>query len=137
MRERTLLERLRQPESEGSRRASADVGALTRSILAHLARMFNTRQGHALTALDYGMPDMTDFMREFPSSAEGMERAIRESIERYEPRLKSLRVRLERSETDALKLTFRLTAKLALEKQSADVAFAMNVNSEGQFEIRP
>jgi len=99
--------------------------------------MFNTRQGHALTALDYGMPDMTDFMREFPSSAEGMERAIRESIERYEPRLKSLRVRLERSETDALKLTFRLTAKLALEKQSADVAFAMNVNSEGQFEIRP
>lgn len=136
MRERTLLERLREPEAEGGRRAAADAGALIRSILVNLSRMFNTRQGHALSALDYGMPDMTDFMREYPASAQGMERILREGIERYEPRLKSVRVRLERSETDSLRLIFRVTAKLAAGPGSSEVAFAMNVDSEGRFEVR-
>ena len=136
MSERTLLERLREPDSAGDRRASADVGELIRSILAHLARMFSTRQGHALTALDYGMPDMTDFMREFPSSAEGMERNLRDVIERFEPRLKAVRVRLERSDTGDLRLRFRISAKLASARENQDVSFAMRVDSEGRFEVR-
>lgn len=137
MSERSLLERLREPDSGGRRRAFEDTGELTRSILSHLGRMFSTRQGHALIAPEYGMPDLTDFMRDFPSSAEGMERALREGIERFEPRLKSVRVRLDRSDTEDLRLRFRITAKLAVGRDGSDVSFAMNVDSEGRLNVRP
>ena len=48
----------------------------------HLRRMLNSRQGHALVALDYGMPDLSEALRTYPSSISMVEQAVRASIER-------------------------------------------------------
>jgi len=134
--ERSLLERLRDPRSAGDRSATLDVRAATRSVLQNLGRMFNSRQGHALTVPEYGLPDLTDFMREFPASAGGMEKSIQESIEQFEPRLRNVRVRFNRSDKDALSLTFSIKAKLVVDDRTAPVVFNANLDSEGRLIVR-
>jgi len=136
MSERTLLERLRRPGAQSARRASLDVGAATRSVLVHLGRMFSVRQGHSLTVPDYGMPDLTDFMRELPASASAMEKSIRSCIETYEPRLRSVRVRFTRTDEDVFNLSFDIKARLVVGEESAPVAFEANLDSEGRLSIR-
>jgi type VI secretion system protein len=136
MSERTLLERLRRPGEQTGRRASLDVGAATRSVLVHLKRMFSVRQGHSLTVPDYGMPDLTDFMREMPASSSAMEKSIRLCIESYEPRLRSVRVRFSRSDEDVFNLTFDIRARLVVGEESAPVTFEANLDSEGRLSIR-
>jgi type VI secretion system protein len=136
MSERTLLERLRRPGEQTRRRASLDVGAATRSVLIHLGRMFSVRQGHSLTVPDYGMPDLTDFMRELPTSASAMEKSIRSCIETYEPRLRSVRVRFVRSDEDVFNMRFDIRARLVLGDESAPVSFEANLDSEGRLSIR-
>ena len=136
MSERSLLERLRDPRSAGDRSATLDVRAATRSVLHNLGRMFNSRQGHSLTAPEYGLPDLTDFMREFPASAGGMEKSIQQSIEQFEPRLRNVRVRFNRSDRDSLTLTFSIKAKLVVDDKTAPVAFNANLDSEGRLNVR-
>ena len=136
MSERSLLERLRDPRSAGDRSASLNVRAATRSVLSHLGRMFNSRQGHSLTVPEYGLPDLTDFMREFPASAGGMEKSIQQSIEQFEPRLRNVRVRFNRSDKDTLLLTFSIKAKLVVEDKTAPISFNANLDSEGRLKVK-
>jgi type VI secretion system protein len=117
MRERSLLERLRDPKADEGRRASDDLDALEASILAHLRRMLNSRQGHALVALDYGMPDLSEALRTYPSSLSTVEQAVRASIERYEPRLCDVSVRFVDSEEDILTLSFEIRGRLARDRK--------------------
>lgn len=136
MSERTLLERLRDPGSAGDLSASLNVGAATRSVLDHLGRMFNSRQGHSLTAPDYGLPDLTDFMRSFPASARDLEKAIQQCIERFEPRLQSVRVRFNRSERDVLLLSFNVRAKLVIDDETRPISFSAELDSEGRLAVK-
>jgi type VI secretion system protein len=117
MRERSLLERLRDPKADEGRRASDDLDALEASILAHLRRMLNSRQGHALVALDYGMPDLSEALRTYPSSLSTVEQAVRASIEKYEPRLRDVSVRFVDSEEDILTLSFEIRGRLARDRK--------------------
>ncbi len=117
MRERSLLERLRDPKADEGRRASDDLDALEASILAHLRRMLNSRQGHALVALDYGMPDLSEALRTYPSSLSTVEQAVRASIEKYEPRLRDVSVRFVDSDEDILTLSFEIRGRLARDRQ--------------------
>ena len=65
---------------------------MIRSIQDHLQRILNTRQGNALIAEDFGVPDFTNIMGSFPDSQRSMERQVRQTIQKYEPRLKGIRV---------------------------------------------
>jgi type VI secretion system protein len=134
--ERTLLERLRDPGSADDLSASLNVGAAMRSVLAHLSRMFNSRQGHSLTAPEYGLPDLTDFMRSFPASARELEKAIQHCIEQYEPRLASVRVRFDRSERDVLVLSFNIRAKLVIDDETRPISFSAELDSDGRLGVK-
>ena len=85
---------------------------------------------------DYGMPDLTDFMRELPTSASSMEKSIRKCIETYEPRLRSVRVRFARSNEDVFNLNFDIRARIVVGDESAPVAFEANLDSDGRLRIR-
>lgn len=77
-----------------------------RSVVSHLGYLFNTRRGSLQHLPDYGLPDVAEVYRDMPDSVEPLRTAIREVVERYEPRLK--RVRVEQADTDlhAMRLVF-------------------------------
>lgn len=134
MRERSLLERLRDPRADAGRQATDDLEALEASILAHLRRMLNSRQGHALVALDYGMPDLSEALRTFPSSISMVEQAVRASIERYEPRLRDVSVRFVDTEEDILTLSFEIRGRLARDR-NLGLQVTTRIGADGGIEL--
>lgn len=66
------------------------------SIMDHLNRMFNTRTGSIPHLKDYGLPDISEIYRKMPDGIDELIDAVKRTVERYEPRLKNVRVvRLE------------------------------------------
>lgn len=62
------------------------------SIMDHLNRMFNTRTGSIPHLKDYGLPDISEIYRKMPDGIEELIDAVKRTVERYEPRLKNVRV---------------------------------------------
>jgi type VI secretion system protein len=135
VRERTLLGRLRDPETDAVRRAGEDLGAVEESVGEHLRQMLNTRQGCCRTVPDYGIPDLTEIVRDSPESMDAIQKAIRRSIEQYEPRLTNVRVKFTPSEDDVLKLSFEITARIVVGSKKADVRFATRIDATGRVDV--
>lgn len=135
MREDRLLERIRAWEREPHRRAREDPKRIIDSVLNHLQRILNTRQGSTPIAEDYGVPDFTEFLRRYPDSLNDFERSIRQTIQKYEPRLRAVRVRLIPQEDDAFSLRFQIAAKLATEEYKESVRFESLVDSDGKISV--
>ncbi|MGF1468703.1 MAG: type VI secretion system baseplate subunit TssE [Sandaracinaceae bacterium] len=100
---RGLLSRL----ARGERRTDP-VGA----VLAHLRVLLNARRGGSATVPDYGLLDLHDVVHDLPAALATLQRHIRTTIVRYEPRLGSVAVRSAPSE-DPLTLRFDVVARLA------------------------
>ncbi len=132
-RERSLLERLADPRPEAARTTQPNERQIISSVLEHLAKMLNTRRGNAPVAPDYGIPDIVDLVHSFPEAIRIMEQAIRTTIEKYEPRLTSVRVRHAGSEEDVFCLHFEVSAVLA---SGNAVWFETKVDSSGEVEVR-
>ena len=135
MREDRLLERIRSWEREPHRRAQEDPKRIIDSVLNHLQRILNSRQGSTPIAEDYGVPDFTEFLRRYPDSLNDFERSIRQTIQKYEPRLRAVRVRLIPQEDDAFSLRFQIAAKLATEEYKESVRFGSLVDSDGKISV--
>lgn len=72
---------------------SVDIaGAQFRSIQDHLVRLFNARQGVLPHLPDYGLPDLTAVYQQMPYSINDLVDSVRKTVEKYEPRLKRVRV---------------------------------------------
>ncbi len=135
-RERSLLDRIDDPRPDAPRRVEEDTEALADSVLTHLQRMLNTRQGNCLTVPDYGIPDFTDMVHNFPEAVGQMQRAIRRSVERYEPRLRKVRVTPANPEDDFLQLRFEITAELVTADEDASVWFETTIGADGHVRVR-
>src|SRR4030065_1609997 len=108
MREERLLERIQTWEREPARRGKEDPRRIVDSVIRHLQRILNTKQGNVPIAEDYGTPDFTDFFLTLPKTETNpkkeIEKAIRVAIQKYEPRLKGVRVNLVDQEEGEAKL---------------------------------
>ncbi len=135
MREERLLERLRTWEREPARRSREDTRRIVDSVLRHLQRILNTKQGNVPIAEDYGVPDFTDLLYSYPESVKEIERTIRLAIQKYEPRLKAVRVSFTPQEEDLLSLRFQIAARLSSESK-AQVFFETVVDSEGKITLK-
>ena len=135
MREERLLERIRAWEKEPKRRGKEDPRRIVDSVLRHLARILNTKQGNVLIADDYGVPDSTNFAGSFEDSIREIEKALRGAIQKYEPRLTAVRVTFVPHEEDRLSLRFQIIAKLSLESKN-QVYIETIVDSAGKIEIK-
>lgn len=62
------------------------------SICSHLTRLLNSRQGALQHLPDYGIPDITEIYQGLPYSINQLSQAIQQTIEKYEPRLRDVRV---------------------------------------------
>ncbi|WP_028321019.1 type VI secretion system baseplate subunit TssE [Desulfatiglans anilini] len=136
MREDRLLERIRTWKASPLARAREDPMRVVESVLGHLQRILNTRQGSVPIAEDYGLPDLTDINEDYPDSLTRFERAIRLTIQKYEPRLKVIRVRFVPDEEDLLSLRFQIVGKLAAEDLKDTVYFESVVESDGRVSVR-
>lgn len=135
MREERLLERIRSWEREPERRAREDPRRVNDSILGHLVRILNTRQGNVPIAEDYGIPDFLDLLGSYPESVREVERVIRSAIQKFEPRLKSVRVSFIPPGEDPLSLRFQIAARLSSDSRQ-QVVYETSIDSDGKVHLR-
>jgi type VI secretion system protein len=82
------------------------------SIMDHLRRLFNTREGTLPHLVDYGLPDITEVYRKMPHGIDELRQAIKRSVERYEPRLKNVRITPKDAHPLEFKMVFIVSAEL-------------------------
>jgi len=131
-----LLERIRAQEKNPGIRRKEDPREVIDSVLHHLQQILNTRQGSVPIAGDFGLPDFTELHLDYPDSLRMFERAIRQTIQTYEPRLTGLRVRFVPYEEDPLSLRFQIVAKLESEGYKDPVGFESIVGSDGKIQLK-
>ena len=136
MQENRLLERIRYLKEVPQERTRKDPKRVIDSVLKHLQRILNTRQGSVPIGEDYGMPDFTYFLRAYPDSIREIERSIRETIQKYEPRLKAIQVNSIPNDEDVLSLRFQIIARLATDEDKGPVLFESILGSDGKMSVR-
>jgi len=134
MREERLLERLRQAENAPWPRAAESPQRAIDSVVQHLQRLLNTRQGSVLIASDYGMPDFTHAMSTGEEAMHEIETAIRLVIEKYEPRLTAIRVQGEAM--DDRHQALRFTVQARLRSSARAVLLETSVAPGGKIEVK-
>jgi type VI secretion system protein len=77
-----------------------------------LTRIFNTRTGSIPHLKDYGLPDISEIYRKMPEGIEELKKAVKKTIEKYEPRLKNIRVVRLEDDFKGARLVFILSGEL-------------------------
>ena len=133
MREERLLERIRTWENEPHRRSSSDFRRQVNSLLSHLQRILNTRQGNDYFGhIRYSRPaGIHDFI---PESVTGIEKTIREAIACYEPRLSDVKVVFMPQDEDLLCLRFQIQARLSA-GAGRNILIETIVDSDGKISL--
>lgn len=103
------------------------------SILSHLQSLLNTRQGESQTVPDYGIMDFSDLVHVLPKGIDQVERAIQETIEKFEPRLTHVRV-LMQPEQDAPGLHFSIAGRLR-DEPGRSCHFQSRLGLDGKFTV--
>jgi type VI secretion system protein len=136
MRDERLLERIYNVEKNPDSREGHDPAHQINSILNHLQRVLNTKQGSVPIADDYGIPDFIDLPGAFSTgSTHEVERIIKSVIEKYEPRLTKVHASFIPQEEDLLALCFEINARLATE-EDIPVTFETVVDAGGKINIK-
>jgi type VI secretion system protein len=131
----TLLERLSRSNLGKRPTLSEDTGELVRSILRHLQKMLNSRTGHAPAQMGYGIPDPSEVAHNFPGAIREMQKAIKASIETYEPRLCHVDVVHVEVEDDQFNLRFQIVGQLSTPENRPHVCFETVVDSAGRIRV--
>lgn len=136
MREERLLDRIRMREKMPGRSTTEDPKKIIDSVMMHLQKVLNTRQGGVQIAADYGLPDFNDVLHGQSGTPREIEKSIRQTIQKYEPRLKAVRVKYIPLEDNLLSLNFEIHGRLALENTDQPVIFESQMGDDGQITIR-
>jgi type VI secretion system protein len=105
------------------------------SIMDHLNRLFNTREGSLSHLKDYGLPDISEIYRKMPHGIEELQKAIKRTVEKYEPRLVKVKVTPRETDPKDFKLVFILSGELA--EGGGMVRFQTTFTSLGSSSIAP
>ncbi|MBP1748319.1 MAG: tssE [Deltaproteobacteria bacterium] len=137
MYEERLTQRLRNLERKDSVKAVDDLSHIVNSIINHLQRVLNTRQGSVPIAEDYGMPDFTNYQGlGIAEQAKGISEIIRNMILKYEPRLQGAQVVYEPDKNDLLSLRFKLQTEIVHGRDEKSVVELETViSSEGKVRV--
>jgi type VI secretion system protein len=121
---------------EGRRPRGEIMDSLERSVVGSLRRIFRTVHGDASIDSDYGLPDVGGLSRSMPAATEQMREAIVAAVERYEPRLCSVRV-LPVPDEQGLVLRFEIVAQWKTNEGGAGQTFkvATRLQSSGHLVV--
>lgn len=135
MHQERLLERIGRMEDEDNSASYSNSSLQVNSIISHLAKLLNTRQGSAIIAPDFGVPDITNVPGDtIQETRQRLEKIIQRVVEKYEPRLCNVKMVMQHEEKEQFSLKFRLEANLA-ERPDVPVVFETVVSTEGKISI--
>lgn len=131
-----LLERLQILGGNSDAEAEDPTSGELKSVIRHLQKLLNTRQGSVQIAPDYGVPDMTNIPGESITGAgRRMERVLMDVLRRFEPRLTSISIQMDEREHSVLELRFKLEARLT-RQPDVPVVFETVINNSGNVTIK-
>jgi len=135
--EETLLERIRHLEKDPGERGARDISLGIESVLRHLQKMLNTRQGSVPIADDYGMPDLTNFPgNSLTSAAAELEQMIKTVIKKYEPRLVKIEIHFDPKPGETAVMRFKLEGEMMADRdQTNPIVFETVVTAEGAVRV--
>jgi len=121
----------------GGPTTTEDIDVLAEAVRRNLAKLLNSRQGMSPAQPDYGLPSLTDVPLEGTNALAALRDKIRATIERYEPRLRRVRVSSPQDEEqpDRQKLVFRIDALLVGRSGEHTVRYQTGVAATGEYEV--
>lgn len=138
-REYSLLTRIAQRAEQTRRRieptATEDVEALMESVRQNLARVLNARHGMSECLPDYGLPALADFFVGVGNYVQTVQNAMQTAIEKYEPRLRGVRVSQVTDDDAGRTLSFRVDAVLVGRSGEHRVWYQTSLSGDGQFQV--
>lgn len=108
--------------------------SLATSILNHLNKLLQTRQGSVLCLPEYGLPDLNDANASVYDSINRIRRHVEWAINCYEPRLTNVRVVHSPDVGNPLALKFRITG--TMQKDGLTGPLTVGVDVCGGSELR-
>ena len=137
MYEERLTQRIRNLERINTAKGTGDVSQVVNSIISHLQRVLNTRQGSVPIAEDYGMPDFTNYQGlGLTEEAKDIADIIKSMILKYEPRLGGAQVTYESDKDDLLSLRFKLQTEIVhVRDERIVVELETVISSEGKVRV--
>ncbi len=106
------------------------------ALLEHLQVLLNTRRGESVTAPDYGVEDFCDLAHAFPLVLERLEKSVKETIEKYEPRLTNVSVRSLPLAEGKLEIHLEITAQAIDPSARQKFHFRSTMSPGGRVTIR-
>lgn len=125
-----LFERLAasgQPAEPGGEASLADT---VESIKRHLVDLLNSHPGHSECAPELGLLDFNDATIGVLDLELNIQRAIRQCIERFEPRVQRVEVESLPRGGDPLQLRFQVHATLDLGRDNAQTTIDLLLNDK-------
>jgi type VI secretion system protein len=136
MRERRLLERIAGGAQSGERTSQTSIDMLVRSVIEHLRRLLNTRQGSVQIDPLFGIPDFTNIAGGLSAgSMRDIEEEICRMVRKYEQRLQSPKVSLNLLASDALSINFSLRGTLDVDNRAIPLQLSTIVKENGKVHI--
>lgn len=102
------------------------------SISQHVEHLLNTRQGSVNHLPDLGLPDITEIYQDLPSSSHELMAAIKQCLEKYEPRLSQIRVYQQPSTNAEGVLNLLIEARLVNQQSARFITLFAN---DGQAQV--
>lgn len=137
MREHRLLERIASLGADAERSHITRSEILVDSILEHLRRILNTRQGSVPIDPQFGVPDFTNLAGSFSSGTTGqMIEDMTRMIQRYEPRLRHPQITFTAVQDEVLTLAFAINGFIAVDNREIPVRLSSQVSSNGKVSLR-
>lgn len=132
-----FLEKLRRTDENPSHRGEVDSPHVVESIMTHLQKLLNTRQGGTVIAEDYGVPDFTNLVSNYNiESVQELAGEIQKIIQKFEPRLANVIVTAEEKGLDMLELRFKIAGRLKVDDHHVyPVIFRTVVDPDGRVKI--
>ena len=134
--EGTLLDRLSKPMAERSRTITDNPVERQRSILQNLQRILNTRTGHAGAQMDLGTPAPGEMALASAEGIGGALRVMKQAIEKYEPRLKSVEITQIHVKDEVLTLRFQITATIVSPRGGSSISFDTLIDPSGRIKLQ-
>ena len=131
-----LLERVAHMDEDPSYRPDVlDADVELRSIFRYVQKILSTKQGTAIISYDFGIPDVTNFHnKSYGEYIKEMEESLVNTILRFEPRLKNVKVTYDDQEDKSTVMHFKIEAQL-LNFDDVAVVFETVIKPDGKVAI--
>lgn len=106
---------------------------LLNSIQKHLNEVLNSRPGACQSAVDLGVIDLNDATATSSDFRKSIEKAIKDCIENYEPRISAVTVQSLLNHGDPLQLSFHISAHVNFDDMGDVVEFNIQLDNNRRY----